>query len=240
VGPLAGEHRFASGHVLSESGRSWMPLHILVADDHLVTRAGLKAGLSAHGIQVVAEADSGERLLELLSNVAYQAILLDIRLGSQDGLIILAQLKTSHPDVPVVMMTGYDNPRFVAAAIEHGANGYVTKDCPLVRFAEILHAAAAGADTFSREDHRRVTGAMATPRLGPEYEVPLTHRECEVLRIMGEGLTNKEIALRMTISYETVKEHVQHILQKIGVVDRTQAVYWALRQGIIPKDVDTA
>lgn len=211
-----------------------MPLQILVADDHPVICAGFKAGLSPLGIQVVAEADSAEALLEIIPTVPHQAILLDIRLTGQDGLAALVEIKATRPHLPVVMMTGYDNPGFVALAIERGANGYVTKDCTLARFAEVLYAAAAGETTFTKEDHRRILGAMATPRLGPQYDVPLTQREVEVLRCLGDGLTNKQVAARLAISYETVKEHVQRILQKVGVADRTQAVYWALRQGIIP------
>lgn len=216
-----------------------MPLQILVADDHLVTRAGLAAGLSSHDIVVAAQAANAAELLDLLPRTPHQAILLDIRLPGQDGLATLAQIKATRPQLPIVMMTGHDNPGFVAAAIQHGANGYLTKDAPLARFAAVLHAAAAGEVTFTREDRRRVTGAMATPRLGTQYDAPLTHRECEVLRLLGDGLTNKQIAQQMAISYETVKEHVQHLLQKIGVIDRTQAVFWALQHGIIPKDGPT-
>jgi DNA-binding NarL/FixJ family response regulator len=215
-----------------------MPLRILVADDHPVVRAGLRVGLSTHNIQVVGEAERSDDLFPLLSQASPAVILLDIRLPGVDGLTALRRLRTSFQEFPVVMMTGYDNPGFKAEAIECGAAGYLTKDLPLERFAEVLHSAAAGNVTFTRDDLRRVTGAMATPRLGPEYDVPLTQRECEVLRQLGEGKTNKEIAERLTISFETVKEHVQHILRKIGVVDRTQAVYWGMRNGLIPSDGD--
>jgi DNA-binding NarL/FixJ family response regulator len=210
-----------------------MPLRILVADDHLVVRAGLKAGLAEHDMLVVAEADCCEQLLALAPQTPCDAALVDVRLPDSDGLYALSQLRTMLPALPVVMMTGFNNPNFLSKAIELGASAFLTKDLPLSRFAELLRMATDGQSCFTREDLRRVTGALATPRLGPEYEVPLTHRECEVLRLMGDGLSNKQIAERMHISYETVKEHVQHILQKVGVVDRTQAVYWALRTGVI-------
>jgi DNA-binding NarL/FixJ family response regulator len=213
-----------------------MRVRILVVDDHPVVRAGLRYSLADHGIDVVGEADSGEGLLKMLDGLKFDVVLLDVRLPSLNGLDALARLKDSHPRIPVVMMTGYDNPSFVFRAIHLGAAGYVTKDAPLVRHAEVVHAAARGENTFTREDLRRVTGALATPRLGPEHDIPLTLRECEVLRLLGDGMTNKQIADRMRLSYETVKEHVQHILQKIGVVDRTQAVYWGLRCGVIKLD----
>jgi DNA-binding NarL/FixJ family response regulator len=93
--------------------------------------------------------------------------------------------------------------------------------------------AASGENSWTRDELRRVTGALATPRLNADVEVPLTQRESEVLRQLALGLTNKEIALALHISYETVKEHVQHILRKIGVSDRTQAAVWAVRKGLV-------
>ena len=90
-----------------------------------------------------------------------------------------------------------------------------------------------GEAAWTREELRRVTGALATPRIVSDVEVPLTQRESEVLRQLANGLTNKEIALALGISYETVKEHVQHILRKIGVSDRTQAAVWAVRKGLV-------
>lgn len=217
-----------------------MSVRILVADDHPVVRAGLRVGLTTFGIEVVGEAGSGEELLGLVGDDSCDVVLLDVRLPGLNGLDTLARLKADHPKLPVVMFTGYHNPNFVFRAMDLGAAGYCTKDASFARQAEILKAAANGETTFTRDDMRRVTGALATPRLGPEHDVPLTIRECEVLKLLGEGLTNKQIAERMKISYETVKEHVQHILQKIGVVDRTQAVYWGLRSGVIPLSGDEA
>jgi len=98
---------------------------------------------------------------------------------------------------------------------------------------EAIRCAAKGEPIWTREELRRVTGALATPRVSGDVEVPLTQRESEVLRQMAFGLTNKEIAQALGISYETVKEHVQHILRKVGVSDRTQAAVWAVRQGLV-------
>jgi DNA-binding NarL/FixJ family response regulator len=98
---------------------------------------------------------------------------------------------------------------------------------------DAIRTAATGESVWTREELRRVTGALATPRLAQDVEVPLTRRESEVLRQLALGLTNKEIAQALGISYETVKEHVQHILRKIGVADRTQAAVWAVRKGLV-------
>jgi DNA-binding NarL/FixJ family response regulator len=98
---------------------------------------------------------------------------------------------------------------------------------------EAINIAMRGESAWTRDELRRVTGALATPRLQTDVEVPLTQRESEVLKQLANGLTNKEIALALSISYETVKEHVQHILRKIGVSDRTQAAVWAVRKGLV-------
>ena len=98
---------------------------------------------------------------------------------------------------------------------------------------DAIHAAAGGDTIWSRDELRRVTGALAAPRNGSDADVPLTKRESEVLKQLAFGLTNKEIAQSLGISYETVKEHVQHILRKVGVSDRTQAAVWAVRKNLV-------
>jgi DNA-binding NarL/FixJ family response regulator len=114
-----------------------------------------------------------------------------------------------------------------------GANGYLLKSSSRDDLLATIHRAAAGEDAWTRDELRRVTGALATPRMSAEVDVPLTQRESEVLRQLAHGLTNKEIGQALGISYETVKEHVQHILRKIGVNDRTQAAVWAVRKNLV-------
>ena len=106
-------------------------------------------------------------------------------------------------------------------------------DAELLELIDAIQAAASGEAIWSRDELRRVTGALAAPRNGSNVEVPLTKRESEVLKQLAFGLTNKEIAQSLGISYETVKEHVQHILRKIGVSDRTQAAVWAVRNNLV-------
>jgi DNA-binding NarL/FixJ family response regulator len=142
-------------------------------------------------------------------------------------------LKLDNPELPVILFSTYDNPTYVARAVALGAAGYVLKSDSRERLIEAIQAATRGEAAWTREELRRVTGALATPRVVSDVEVPLTQRESEVLRQLANGLTNKEIALALGISYETVKEHVQHILRKIGVSDRTQAAVWAVRKGLV-------
>ena len=135
--------------------------------------------------------------------------------------------------MPVLMFSGFDNPTYVARAVALGANGYILKGTNKDKLLDAIRRTAKGENIWTREELRRVTGALATPRLATDVEVPLTQRESEVLHQLALGLTNKEIAQSLQISYETVKEHVQHILRKIGVTDRTQAAVWAVRKGIV-------
>jgi DNA-binding NarL/FixJ family response regulator len=210
-----------------------MTIRVLIADDHQVVRSGLKSMFADTEIEVAAEVATGKEALEAATDGQLNLVLLDVRMPDGDGLNVLGRLKLDHPDLAVLMLSTYDNPTYVARAVALGAAGYVLKDAPRDVLLDAVRRAAAGENIWTREELRRVTGALATPRLAANVEVPLTQRESEVLRQLALGLTNKEIAQALHISYETVKEHVQHILRKVGVTDRTQAAVWAVRKGLV-------
>ena len=210
-----------------------MAVKILIADDHEVVRTGLRSLLAGTDIKIVAEAATGQAAVRLALKHEPDVVLLDIRMPDGDGLNALGRIKLERPEMPVLMLSTYDNPTYVARAVALGANGYLLKGTSRDKLISAIQVAAKGESAWTREELRRVTGALATPRLAADVEVPLTQRESEVLRQLAYGLTNKEIALALHISYETVKEHVQHILRKIGVTDRTQAAVWAVRKGLV-------
>jgi DNA-binding NarL/FixJ family response regulator len=210
-----------------------MAIRVLLADDHEVVRRGLRSLFEDTDIQVVAEASSGQEALKMAKEKKLDVVLLDVRMPDLDGLNVLGRIKLDHPDLPVLMVSTYDNPTYVARAVALGAAGYVLKDSDRNKLLSAVRVAATGEAVWTREELRRVTGALATPRLSADVEVPLTQRESEVLKQLALGLTNKEIAQALHISYETVKEHVQHILRKIGVTDRTQAAVWAVRKEMV-------
>ena len=210
-----------------------MTIKVVIADDHEVVRSGLKSLLAGTDIKVVGEASTGEAAVRMALKHEPHVVLLDIRMPDGDGLNALGRIKLDRPDMPILMLSTYDNPTYVARAVALGASGYLLKGTSRDKLLEAIRTAAAGETAWTREELRRVTGALATPRLAADVEVPLTQRESEVLRQLAFGLTNKEIAQALHISYETVKEHVQHILRKIGVTDRTQAAVWAVRKGLV-------
>ena len=207
-------------------------IRLLIADDHEVVRSGLKGMLAGTEIQVVAAVASGQGAVKYALENKVDVVLLDVRMPDGDGLNALGRIKLDKPDLPILMFSYSDNPTYVARAVALGASGYLLKGCTRDELLSAIRAAAAGESTFTREGLRRVTGALATPRLAADVEVALTQREGEVLQQLACGLTNKQIAQTLHISYETVKEHVQHVLGKIGVTDRTQAAVWAVRKNL--------
>jgi len=210
-----------------------MAIRLLIADDHEVVRCGLKSLVAGTDIKIVAEAASGNAAVRLAQTQNPDVVLLDIRMPDGDGMTALGRIKLELPDMPVLMLSTYNNPTYVARAVALGANGFVLKGATRDEILAAIRTVASGENAWTREELRRVTGALTTPRLNADVEVPLTQRESEVLRQLAYGLTNKEIAQALHISYETVKEHVQHILRKVGVSDRTQAAVWAVRKGLV-------
>ena len=208
-------------------------IKVLVADDHEVVRFGLRSLLANTDVQIIAEVGTGAEAVKYALENNPNVVLLDIRMPDGDGLTALGRIKLDKPEMPVLMLSTFDNPTYIARSVALGASGFLLKGCTREELIAAIRTAAAGESAWTRDELRRVTGALATPRLAADVEVPLTQRESEVLRQLAYGLTNKEIAGALHISYETVKEHVQHILRKIGVSDRTQAAVWAVRKKLV-------
>lgn len=208
-----------------------MSIKLLVADDHELVRRGLAAMLAGSGIEIAAEAATGEEAVRLALKRAFDVALLDVRMPG-DGLAALARIRAEKPELPVLMFSQFDNPAFIARAVSGGANGYLLKTANAEEIRGAIQRVVRGQDAWTRDKLRRVTGAVAA-RKPSSVDVSLTGRESEILRHLTLGMTNKEIAEKLSISYETVKEHVQHILRKIGLTDRTQAAVWAVRNGLV-------
>ncbi len=210
-----------------------MTVRLLVADDHEVIRTGLATLLAGTDIEIVAEAATGKEAIEKAQQCNPDVILLDIRMPDGDGLSTLEKLRTAVPDSYVVMLSTYDNPTYIARAVALGASDYVLKGSSRDDLVTTITTAAAGESPSRAGELRRVASAMKVRQVIDDDEVPLTQRETQVLRHVALGLSNKEIGRSLEISVETVKEHVQNILRKIAVSDRTQAAVWAVRKGLV-------
>lgn len=210
-----------------------MAINVLVVDDHEVVRSGLVSLFRGTDIQVVGEAVDGSEAVAKAREYKPDVVLMDIRMPEVDGLAALEQLQTDSPGTPVVMLSTYDNPTYVARGVALGAVDYVLKGSPREAIVAAIQNAASGGKHGEGSLMTRVKGTMAKRHDAKNSEFPLTNREMQVLRHLALGLSNREIGRSLSISIETVKEHVQNILRKIDVTDRTQAAVWAVRQNLV-------
>lgn len=211
---------------------------VVLIDDHEMARRGLAAMLStASWIEVVGEADGCAAGVEVAARVRPDVVLLDIRMPETDGLECLEQIRALTPPIAVVIVTLYDDPRYVLEAVSRGAAGYLLKDATT---ATVISTLASVADGQLAIEPALLREALAThdPRPAPTPAQKaeawaLTPREFEVLRLVADGLTNKEIGVRLSITEDTVKKHVQNLIWKLHAADRTQAAIIAYRRGML-------
>ena len=216
------------------------PCRVLLIDDHEMSRRGLEAMLStADWIEVVGEADGCEPGLVQIERLRPDIVLLDIRMPGLDGLQCLVEIKKLEHPVAVVIVTLYSDRRYVLEAIRRGAAGYVLKEAST---GEILSTIAAVADgQLAVEPGLLREALLAPPDKPPAQEIAraraesfaLTPRELDVLRLLADGMTNKEIGGHLSIAEDTVKKHVQNIIWKLRAADRTQAAIMALKLGLL-------
>lgn len=210
-----------------------MTINVLVADDHEVVRSGLVSLLRDTNIKIVAEAATADEAVEKTRKHHPHVVLLDIRMNDADGLEVLEQIRTQNPDTRVVMLSTFDNPTYVARAAALNASDYLLKGSARQEIIDAINRAASGQPAAPESILNRVRGTMTRRREGADGEMPLTNRELQVLRHVALGLSNREIGRSLNISIETVKEHVQNILRKVDVADRTQAAVWAVKRGLV-------
>jgi DNA-binding NarL/FixJ family response regulator len=204
---------------------------VLLADDHEVIQHGVASMLEGSGFRLVARATSAADVVKLARKHKHDVVLIDVRLGQQDGLDTIRRVR-SVGVAKVVVFSAYDNPTYVARSVAAGAHDYLLKSIDRDAFVAALDAAVAGGPPTRVGILRGMAGAMARKDVPGDVNVPLTPRETQTLRLVAMGLSNKEIADAMSISVETVKEHVQNMLRKIALNDRTQAAVWAIRNGL--------
>jgi len=210
-----------------------MSIKVVVADDHEVVRSGLASLFDGSDIEVIGEAGSGTEAVQETLKSQPDVVLMDVRMPDGDGLFAMEKIRTESPDTRVVVLSTYDNPTYVARSVALGASDYVLKGSPRNEIIRAIERAVSGVAPSSDNILERVKTTMAKRREPADEELPLTNREMQVVRHIALGLSNREIGRSLKISIETVKEHVQNILRKIDVTDRTQAAVWAVRRGIV-------
>jgi len=216
-----------------------MTIRVLVADDQLMVRAGFRMLLADEAdIEVVAEASNGKEAVEKAARFDPTVVLMDIRMPELDGLEATRRILAADPDARVLVLTTFDLDEYVYEALRAGASGFVLKDDPPEQLIAAVRTVASGDALLSPAVTKRVIGAFTRmPRPAPPRELDdLSAREREVFRLVARGLSNAQIGKELFIGETTVKTHVTHILSKLGLHDRVQAVVLAYQTGVFDAD----
>lgn len=204
-------------------------VRILITDDHPVVRTGLRGMISGEpDFDVVGEAENGKEAVALTGELRPDVVLMDLRMPEMDGVTAIGHIKAEHPEVQILVLTTYESDADILRAIETGATGYLLKDTPRQELFGAIRQVAQGKSPLAPGVAARLMQRMRDPS-----EEGLSTREIEVLELVARGTSNKEIAKQLWVSETTVKSHMLHIFDKLGVTDRTAAVTAALKRGII-------
>jgi len=207
-------------------------IRVLIVDDHEIVREGLRTLLTEESdMEVVGEASNGEEGVLLALTLRPDVILMDLLMPKLDGLEAMRLLKREDSNWHVLVLTSFAEDERVRGALEAGAVGYLLKDVLKNELIQAIHAAAEGQPYLHREVQRSLMQNISAPS-EPRMQLDLTPREQDVLRLISQGRSNKEIARELHITEGTVKGHVSIILSKLGVADRTQAALFAVRHGL--------
>lgn len=205
------------------------PVELLIVDDHPIVRAGFEGMLAGKpDLEVVGEAENGEEAVRLAERLRPDVVLMDLRMPVMDGVEATSRIKDGLPHTNVLVLTTYDSDADILRAIEAGATGYLLKDTPREELFRAIRAAARGEPVLAPSVTARLMQRARTPT-----GMDLSGREIEVLELVARGGSNKELARELHLSEATVKSHLIHIFDKLGVADRTAAVTVALERGIL-------
>ena len=210
-----------------------MPNVVLLVGAFDIDQLGLNLWLSDSEDHVMYHARSVKAAKMHLAEKPFDTVIIDTFLPDGDPIELLSEIRETYPNQSVLLLARQEHPAATARAAALGALGLILKSDPRQVFLGKLDKALQGKSHWTKDDLRRIAVSAAAIPSTSDYEVPLTQREGDVLQHLAQGRTNKEIAQALEISYETVKEHVQHILRKVGVNDRTQAAVWAVRRQLI-------
>lgn len=215
-------------------------IKVMLVDDHEMVRMGLKTALELEDdLEVVAEADCGETALQVLSDTSVDVILMDVMMEGMGGIATCREVKENPAAPKVLMLTSSSDEKAVLSSMLAGANGYLLKNVRREEILRCVRAVHAGerildpaiADTVARQ-LKEISSGKFVPQKGDPGEEELSERELEVVGLIAEGKTNKEIADALIIAEKTARNHVSRILGKLGLTRRSQAAAWAIRAGL--------
>lgn len=207
------------------------PIRVMLVDDHTMVRKGLATFLKVFkDLLLVGEAESGAAAIKLCGEIQPDVVLMDMVLPDMDGATITREIRLKFPQIQVIVLSSFKEGELVKKALDAGAIGYLLKDVSADELGTAIRSAQAGRATLSPEAARSLVENATLP---PIPGLDLTEREREVLALMVEGLSNTQIAGKLTVSPSTIKSHVSNILSKLGVASRTEAVTLALRHQIV-------
>jgi NarL family two-component system response regulator LiaR len=235
-----------------ESTSSNTPIRIVLVEDHLLTRIGLKTVIERDvEFKIVGEAENGEMAIRKVEELLPNVVLMDVGMPVMDGIEAARKIKEKNPDVEIIMLTSHDNERDIFASLAAGASGYCLKDVEPERLYSAIRSVSSGDvwldSNIANKVLKAYTGQAVSvnPTAGmspsgtkpatqyPPLPDPLSPRELEVLGLLVDGMSNQEIADKLIISLATAKTHVRNILNKLAVDDRTQAAVQAMRRGLV-------
>jgi DNA-binding NarL/FixJ family response regulator len=206
-------------------------LKIIIADDHQIVRRGLRMTLDAEkDMQVVAEAADGADVLALIRKHTPDVALMDLQMPVMDGVRALEQIRPEFPDLPILILTSFSDDAHIFAALRAGASGFLLKEMGGDELVDAIRGAAQGRPQLHPDIARKL---MARAPMPEDPFESLTAREREVLKLLGRGMSNKEVALALALTEMTIKGYVSDLLAKLGVGDRTQAALMAVRYGLV-------
>lgn len=210
------------------------PARLVIVDDHELARAGLKYVFERQaGLEIVGEAATGEQAMAVCARLQPDLMLMDVRMPELDGLAATRAVRAAHPGTSVLIVTMHESPEYLAEALKAGAAGFVLKDASNREIVAAVRAVLRGESFVNPALMTRLLRRVAADADERPRGESLTVREREVLELLTQGYTNKAIARQLTIGPGTVKSHVERIIAKLGVGDRTQAAVQAVRQGLV-------
>ena len=214
------------------------PVTVLLVDDHDLLRRGIKTMLESEGLEVIGEAADGTNVLALVEELLPDVVLIDVIMPNKDGIEATREIKATFPNIGVVVLSGHDDQQFVFDALKAGASGYLLKTAELDEVVATVCSVAAGEGRLDPVLASKVLTEFQSYQKSDVANVfqPLTPREREILQLMSEGLPNKTIAARLSISERTVTTHVANIYSKLHVNNRVSAIQEAMRRRILSFD----